>query len=154
LFIIRHYLYGECWQCSVSSWMFRTLNKYNTILLLQQPLDCIQRHLPPFLIFSTYFFKHPFQFIGWSPEGPVPSSISNQTVFISDSGPSVSSWKLKYVLAFEKHIMFNLNISQNHWGPGLCPLSGILNIRKQHFGDWICSWPQAKWGRQLFCWVR
>jgi hypothetical protein len=34
--------------------------------------------------------------------------------------------------------------SQNYWGFGLCPSSGILEIIKQYFGNWICFRPQVK----------
>jgi hypothetical protein len=27
--------------------------------------------------------------------------------------------------------------TQNYWLFGLCPLSGILKTKKQHFGNWI-----------------
>jgi hypothetical protein len=35
--------------------------------------------------------------------------------------------------------------TQNDWVFGLCPSSGILKIRKQRFGNWICFRPQVRW---------
>jgi hypothetical protein len=34
--------------------------------------------------------------------------------------------------------------TQNYWGFGLCPLSGILEAGKQCFGNWICFRPQVR----------
>jgi hypothetical protein len=34
--------------------------------------------------------------------------------------------------------------TQNYWDFGLCPSSGILETRKQHFGNWNCFCPQVK----------
>jgi hypothetical protein len=34
--------------------------------------------------------------------------------------------------------------TQNYWVFGLGPLSGILEIRKQHFRNWICFCPQVR----------
>jgi hypothetical protein len=44
--------------------------------------------------------------------------------------------------------------TQNYWGFGLCPSSGIKErTRTQRFGNWICFHPQKKIGRCLLCWV-
>jgi hypothetical protein len=34
--------------------------------------------------------------------------------------------------------------AQNYWGFGLFPSSGILETRKQGFGDWLCFRPQVR----------
>jgi hypothetical protein len=34
--------------------------------------------------------------------------------------------------------------TQNYWVLGLCPSSGILETRKQRFGNWICFRPEVK----------
>jgi hypothetical protein len=41
--------------------------------------------------------------------------------------------------------------AQNHWVCRLCPSSGILNTRKQRFGNWKCFRPQVRGGRHLLC---
>jgi hypothetical protein len=33
--------------------------------------------------------------------------------------------------------------TQSYWVFGLCPSSGILETRKQRFGNWICFRPQS-----------
>jgi hypothetical protein len=35
---------------------------------------------------------------------------------------------------------------QIYWVSGLCPSFGILNTRKQRFGDWIIFHPQLRGG--------
>jgi hypothetical protein len=35
---------------------------------------------------------------------------------------------------------------QNYWASRLCPSSGILDTRKQRFGNWIYFCPQVKGG--------
>jgi hypothetical protein len=34
--------------------------------------------------------------------------------------------------------------TQNYWVFGLCSSSGILENRKQRFGNWICFRPQVR----------
>jgi hypothetical protein len=38
--------------------------------------------------------------------------------------------------------------TQNYWVVGLCPPSGILEARKQRFGNWICFRSQVGGGGQ------
>jgi hypothetical protein len=37
--------------------------------------------------------------------------------------------------------------TENYWAFGLFPSSGILETRKQRFGNWICSHPQVRGGK-------
>jgi hypothetical protein len=49
------------------------------------------------------------------------------------------------------NVLYTLNTiyPQNDWVSGLCPSCGILNTRKQHFGNWICFYPQVRGGRYI-----
>jgi hypothetical protein len=42
---------------------------------------------------------------------------------------------------------------QKYWVSGFCPSSGIVNTRKQRFGNRISFLPQVRAGRHLLCWV-
>jgi hypothetical protein len=56
-------------------------------------------------------------------------------------------------LVYEAYFVpINICPLQTHWVCGFCPSSGILKIRKQHFGNWICFRPQARGGSHYSAW--
>jgi hypothetical protein len=47
---------------------------------------------------------------------------------------------------FTDVLMPSTSEKQNYWVFGLRPSFGILETRKQHFGNWFCFRPQASGG--------
>jgi hypothetical protein len=79
--------------------------------------------------------------------------------YISENGihhshcPESQKFNIPFILRQNNWIMLYPLHYQNKWICGLCSFSGIINVRKQRFGNWDCFHLRARVGGHLLCWV-
>jgi hypothetical protein len=56
-----------------------------------------------------------------------------------------------YLIVNWQYFFQLLKNTSSYWDSAVCPSPGILNTRKQRFGNWTCFCPQVRADRHLLC---